>query len=74
MTYNRVQLYGTNGIGLVGDVDGNGVVNISDVTALIDYLLAETPIAGDGDIDGDGNINIGDVTALIDILLTGGSN
>lgn len=75
MTYNRVQLYGTNGIpGLVGDVDGDGVVNISDVTALIDYLLAETPIAGDGDIDGDGNINIGDVTALIDILLTGGSN
>ena len=23
----------------VGDVDGNGLVNISDVTALIDYLL-----------------------------------
>ncbi len=75
MTYNRVQLYGTNGIpGLVGDVDGDGAVTISDVTALIDYLLAETPIAGDGDIDGDGNITIGDVTALIDILLTGGSN
>ena len=75
MTYNRVQLYGTNGIaGLLGDVDGDGAVTISDVTALIDYLLAETPIAGDGDIDGDGNITIGDVTALIDILLTGGSN
>ena len=75
MTYNRVQLYGTNGIaGLVGDVDGDGAVTISDVTALIDYLLAETPIAGDGDIDGNGNISIGDVTTLIDILLTGGSN
>ena len=72
MTYNRVPLYGTNGIaGLVGDVDGDGVVTISDVTALIDYLLAETPIDGEGDVDGDGKITISDVTEIIDILLTG---
>ena len=72
MTYNRVQLYGTGGIaGLVGDVDGDGAVNISDVTALIDYLLGGETIAGDGDIDGDGNISIGDVTTLIDYLLSG---
>lgn len=75
MTYNRVQLYGAGGIaGLVGDVDGDGAVNISDVTTLIDYLLGGESLAGNGDIDGDGNISIADVTALIDILLTGGSN
>ena len=74
MTYNRVQLYGAGGIaGLVGDVDGDGAVNISDVTTLIDYLLGGESLAGNGDIDGDGNISIADVTALIDILLTGGS-
>ena len=57
-----------------GDADGDGKVNISDVTALIDYLL--TGNTADIDIDGadtnrDGKINISDVTDLIDFLLMG---
>jgi hypothetical protein len=56
-----------------GDVDGNGSVDISDVTALIDYLLgASLPIeATNADLDNDGVININDVTSLIDRLLSG---
>lgn len=56
-----------------GDVDGDGNVNISDVTALIDYLLsgnASNIQLDNADVDDSGNINISDVTALIDILLT----
>ncbi len=56
----------------LGDVDHDGTVSISDVTALIDYLLT-----GDngaclvcGDVETDGIISIGDVTALIDYLLS----
>lgn len=53
-----------------GDVDGNGVVNISDVTALIDLLLSGAAEANaTADVDGNGIVNIADVTALIDILL-----
>lgn len=54
-----------------GDVDGNGNVNIDDVTALIDYLLkgGNTPL--NGDCDASGNITIDDVTSLIDYLLKG---
>ena len=59
---------------LRGDIDCDGVVGISDVTALIDYILT-----GDGsnistdaaDCDQDGNVGISDVTALIDYILTG---
>ena len=52
-----------------GDVNGDGNVNISDVTTLIDILLAGgTPPAG-ADVNGDGQVNIADVTALIDMLL-----
>ena len=59
-----------------GDVNDDGVVNIADVTSLIDYLLS-----GDGsginlyaaDVNSDDNINIADVTHLIDILLNPGS-
>ena len=55
-----------------GDVDGDGNVNITDVTRLIDLLLNGNTSVEDhpgADVDGDGNINITDVTKLIDILL-----
>ncbi len=54
-----------------GDVDGDGSVTISDVTALIGHLLSGTiPTAEAGaDVDGDGSVTISDVTALINLLL-----
>ena len=59
---------------MMGDVDGNGSVNISDVTALIDYLLkgdASDIVLSNADCDGNEAVNISDVTALIDFLLIG---
>lgn len=56
----------------VGDVNGDGEVNIADVTALIDYLLGSGSVNVDAaDINGDSTVNIADVTALIDKLLSG---
>ena len=57
--------------GLRGDVDGDGNVNIGDVTALIDILLSGATAPDTADCDLDNNVNIGDVTALIDYLLSG---
>lgn len=54
-----------------GDVNGDGQVNISDVTALIDILLAGTTPPAGCDVDGSGSVNISDVTALIDLLFSG---
>ena len=57
---------------LAGDVDGDGQVSISDVTALIDMLLnASADVTSTADVDGDGAVSISDVTALIDLLLAG---
>ena len=60
--------------GLRGDVIGDGNVNISDVTALIDYLLSGNAsginLSG-ADCNQDSSVNISDVTALIDYLLSG---
>ena len=57
---------------LRGDVNGDGSVTISDVTALIDLLLGggtiDNPAA---DCNNDTNVTISDVTALIDYLLGG---
>ena len=59
---------------LRGDVNKDGQVNISDVTALIDYLLTSNAsgisLSG-ADCNQDGSINISDVAALIDRLLIG---
>jgi hypothetical protein len=52
---------------VVGDVNGDGEVNIADVNAVINMIL-DTP-AENGDVNGDGEVNIADVNAIIDIIL-----
>ena len=57
---------------LPGDVNCDSAVNISDVTALIDYLLGGEVDPFDAvaaDVNCDDSINIADVTQLIDQLL-----
>ena len=59
---------------LRGDVNGDGEVNISDVTALIDYLLSGDASAINtdaADCNHDNGVSIADVTVLIDYLLSG---
>ena len=57
---------------IIGDVDGNGRVDIADVSSLIDILLAGSSSPFDSaDVDRDGNVGISDVSALIDMLLAG---
>lgn len=59
-------------VGLRGDVDLDGLVGISDVSTLVDYLLGsdvEVFSANNADLDEDGNVEIGDLSILIDLLL-----
>lgn len=63
---------------ILGDVNGDGSLNIADLTALIDRLMAGTT-GGEGqpaslgasDVNQDQQLNIADVTALIDLMLGG---
>ena len=53
-----------------GDVNGDGKVNVSDVTTLVNMILGVIPKDADrADINGDGKVNVSDVTALINIIL-----
>ena len=56
---------------LMGDVTRDGQLSITDVTALVDYLLDDTTDidTAAADLSGDGAITITDVTSLIDLLL-----
>ena len=57
-----------------GDVNGDGEVNIGDVTTLIDYLLSDETAPDMADVNEDGEVNIGDATKIIDIILSDDSN
>lgn len=53
-----------------GDINGDGTVNVTDVTALINVILGSASYdASLCDINGDGTINVTDVTALLNIIL-----
>ena len=57
-------------IPIKGDVNGDGKVNVSDVTALVNMILEVIPRDQErGDINGDGKVNVSDVTALVNIIL-----
>ena len=54
-----------------GDINGDGQVNVTDVTALINKILGSA--AYDDmlcDLNHDGLVNVSDVTALINIILS----
>ena len=53
-----------------GDVNRDGKVNVTDVTALVNMILGSIDKDEESaDVNGDGKINVSDVTALINIIL-----
>ena len=56
----------------LGDVNGDGDVNVNDVTVLINYILGKNPtpfVEANADVNGDEAINVNDVTLIINIIL-----
>ena len=64
-----VTLFGNGPVFDRGDVNRDGVVNITDVTILINLLLNMTEYDEQADCSLDGVVSIKDVTALINYLL-----
>ena len=57
-----------------GDVNNDGVVDISDVVLTVNYILGSTSAVFNqdaADINKDGNIDISDVVALVNMILNG---
>lgn len=56
---------GEDGLSLFGDINGDGVVDIADLDALIKLLGTADPA---GDLDGDGRVSIFDAFLLIELI------
>ena len=67
---NTTKVYIDRWSNATGDINGDGEVNVSDVTALINKILGSSTYSDAVcDINGDGEINVSDVTALINMIL-----
>ena len=57
----------------VGDVNADGTVNVSDVTALVNQIIGSGSYSAQAcDVNGDGEVNVSDVTALVNLIINGG--
>lgn len=76
----NVEAYGVTGATYVpdgpvydkGDVNGDGVVDVSDANIVINIILGNDDAAnydGRADVTGDGDVDVADVNALINIIL-----
>ena len=55
---------------VVGDINSDGVVNVTDLNTLVNMILGVVPLNQDiADLDGDGVVNTSDITLMIAILL-----
>ena len=59
-------------VGLRGDLDGNGTVNLADIVMMRNWIMEGTPSAervAKGDLDGNNQINLADIVALRNIIM-----
>ena len=57
---------------LLGDANDDGLINVSDITTIINYVLAKNPSPFsfvNADYNGDGLINMSDVSVIINVIL-----
>ena len=73
LCYDEKRVQEAMALGEPGDLNGDGVVSITDVTLLIELVLNGPATGGphraDGDMNGNGDINITDVVMLIEQVL-----
>ena len=55
--------------GVPGDITGDEVVNVADVTSIVAMILDESLIENAADVNGDGVVNVADVTYVVSIIL-----
>ena len=53
----------------LGDLNGDGKVDIADVNAVINIMLGKADMIPAADLNGDGKVDIADVNAVINIML-----
>lgn len=63
------RLYDTSKpLGLAGDVNSDGIINVLDVVIIVNVIL-DGDVIENGDLNGDGQVNVVDIVLLVNIIL-----
>lgn len=54
---------------LIGDLNGDGVINVLDVVLLVNFILDNEPYDEIADVNEDGVVDVDDLVALVNIIL-----
>ena len=57
---------------MTGDVNGDGIVDVSDVNIIVNIMLGKvqaTDYPGSADCNGDGETDVSDVNIVVNIML-----
>ena len=66
--YRVIFKYGSSG-SVMGDLNGDGIVDVTDVSLTIDIVLGKAEYNSAADMDNNGKVDVSDVSAIIDIVL-----
>ena len=56
---------------VLGDVNGDGILNVLDVVLLVNIIIDDGEYIEDGDVNEDGVLNVLDVVILVNLILDG---
>ena len=68
---NLLQIIFDDSTGILGDVNQDGVVNVSDVVAIVNYIISDdelNDIVG-ADLNQDGIVNVSDVISIVNQII-----
>jgi len=63
-----ISIYAAVSTPISGDVNGDGLVSVADINAIIDLILRNL-YDSSGDVNGDGIVSVADINAVINIML-----
>lgn len=65
----KIKLGEMEPIGIKGDLNGDGIVDVSDINIIINIILGQAAQVPAADLTGDGIVDVSDINILINIVL-----
>jgi len=66
-----VNLEVSNSAGILGDLNGDSIINVTDIVLLVNSILSNQSYNPNGDLNSDGSINVTDIVLMVNIILGG---